>query len=785
MRIFAKLFLLLAALVIVPLVAVLIVLVQNTGKLKEELTEQVDLTGDLVSDKSELALLKQVELTHLKIIQEKAGRLETFFESIRSAIQLQSTLTRQYLISEVPLNPAYPIFTADEVFHLRENNHLWRQFVFEKSAYSMYQLVTGVDPESVKDTLQRLRQLGGFFQHAFHVIPGCASAYLGHRDGITFGYPGGSKFSPQYDPRQRPWYKLAQERRTITWTPVYYDRGNNGLIVTCAGPVYSQTDGSLIAVTAVDVRLKELIHELFSLGDLKVSAAMLIDDEGKVRVSATYADGKTTFDSQTLLNPPKVSDFHDLGLRQAYDIITASKASSGLIQGTGAGGYEDLYIHADVRFRSQTLEGSGVMGVPLGGQAKQGEQAGGVWRYVLKVPLGPVVKPAQEIRADVTQATSQMRTTMEDQVVALAVVVAGITAIAMAIALALAYFFASSATKPLVQMEQVAGQIAKGNFDQQVEVRSRDEIGELGNAINEMIIGLKERDFIKDTFKHYVAASVVEELLRDHTKLRLGGEERDLTIFFSDLSGFTSISEKLSPEELVRLLNEYLGSMTDSILAQEGTLDKYIGDAIVAFWGAPFKRDDDAVRACRTALDHLHRLSELWPDWERRGLPKLDVRIGIQSGPVVVGNVGSKKRKNYTVIGDTANTSSRLEGANKVYGTRILIGEPTRRAAGDAIVAREIDLIAVKGKSDSVRVYELIGLKGEVSAARLEAIRTFEQALADYRAQRWSQATAGFERVIQMVGDDTASRVFIQRIAQFREEPPAAGWDGSYAMTEK
>jgi len=766
-RIFTKLFLLLSALVVLPLLAVLLVLVHNTGALKQDLTVQVDLAGDLVSDKSGYALRAQVERTHIKIVQEKAGRLEAFFESIRSAIQLQCTLIGQYLGGDVPARASYPIYTADEIADLRDNNPDWKADVFQKQPYVMYQLVAGLDPDFVAQTISQLRQLGGVFHHAFLVTSGCASTYLGHRDGVMVGYPGGSRVDATYDPRLRPWYQLAERQQSIVWTPVYLDRGENGLIVTCAGPVYSPADGSLLAVAAMDVRLKDLIDELFALGDVTVSEATLIDDEGRVRVSATFENGKANFDPKTIMTPPTVRDFRDGDLNAAYDQIIIGGTPDGMIEALSEAGEEILYIYSTVRFRS---------GTGMGGRD---------WRYVLKVPLGPVVQPASEIRSDVSRVTRKMRSTMEVGIAELALVVGAITLLAMGIALLLAYRFAGSATKPLVEMQQVAGQIAKGNFDQEVAVRSRDEIGHLGIAINEMIFGLKEREFVKKTFKRYVAASVVDELILNPTKANLGGERKELTIFFSDLKGFTTLSETMPPDMLVALLNEYLGAMTEAIFAQEGTLDKYVGDAILAFWGAPISRQDDALRACRTALLNLKTLKGLWPDWERRGLPKLQVRIGIQTGPVVVGNIGSDVQMNYTVIGDTANTASRLEGANKAYGTCILIGECTRIAAGDTIVAREIDRITVMGKSRGIRIYELLGLKGELRAEILEAAQTFETALARYRCMAWDDAVAGFEQVIRLLGGDQASTVFLHRIETLRENPPAANWDGGFTMTEK
>jgi len=771
MSIFHKLFLLLAGLVIVPLLAVVVVLITSAAALKDDLTKQAAVTGDLVAGKSGAALLRQVETTHVRIIQEKAGRLEGFFDDIRAATLLEAALIRQFLTGDPPATPPYPIYTEEEVNRRRDNDADWRREVFEKQPYAMFAVVKGVDEAVARGVIQRLGQLGGFFAHAFREVPGCASAYLGHRDGIIFGYPGGSRFSPDYDPRQRPWYTLARDRKTVAWTRVYIDRGDNDLIVTCAAPVYD-ADGGLLAVAAMDVRLIALLRELFALGDLPVAEAMLIDDEGRVRVSAKYENGQPVLDRQTILEPPLVADYRDAALPQVVASI-GTAADSGIIAGPQTGEDESLYIHAPLRFR--------------GGAAGEASEAGGAvaWRYILKVPTAPVTRPAREIRADVGGATDQMRTVMQDEVVRMAALVGGITAAAMVVAIGLALLFARGATRPLIAMQDAARRIAVGDLDQHVDVRSKDEIGRLGDAINQMIVGLRERVFLESTFKHYLAPPVVEELLRDPSKLHLAGEKRELTIFFSDIRDFTKVSESLPAETLVQLLNEYLSAMTDAIVAEEGTLDKYVGDAIVAFWGAPIAREDDALRACRTALDHVRRLHALWPAWKQRGLPVFDVRIGIHSGGAVVGNVGSKQRKNYTVIGDVANTSSRLEGVNKHYGTRILIGEHTRRQAGDAIITREIDLVALMGKQDVVRVYELVGLTGEVDADRLKASATFESALAAYRVRRWDEAAAGFTAVIGMLGDDGPSRVFIERIARYRTDHPREGWDGSFVMQEK
>jgi adenylate cyclase len=282
-----------------------------------------------------------------------------------------------------------------------------------------------------------------------------------------------------------------------------------------------------------------------------------------------------------------------------------------------------------------------------------------------------------------------------------------------------------------------------------------------------------------------VASSVVDQLLKEPDKLKLGGEKRVITVFFSDLASFTSLGEKLKPEDLVSLVNQYLGAMTESIFKSEGTIDKYAGDGIMAFWGAPIDQSDHALRACKAALDNWTALRGLWGEWETRGLPKLEARIGINTGPMVVGNIGSTVKTDYTVMGDAVNLGSRLEGANKAYGTRIMINESTRVAAGDAIVVRELDLLAVKGKVQGVRVYELLGLAGDVPEDRVRGSLAYEEGLAAYRGRRWDDAERAFRRAIEILGEDKASRVFLERVARFRLSPPPADWDGTFSLLEK
>ena len=291
----------------------------------------------------------------------------------------------------------------------------------------------------------------------------------------------------------------------------------------------------------------------------------------------------------------------------------------------------------------------------------------------------------------------------------------------------------------------------------------------------------RQRRFIKNAFRFYLSPQVIERVLDNPSLLRLGGERREITAFFSDVAGFTSISEGLSPEDLVGLLNAYLSEMTDIILDLGGTLDKYEGDAIIAFWNAPLDLPDHALRACRAALRCQRRLAERREDFRRSYGHEVRMRVGINSGPAVVGNMGSERRFDYTAMGDTMNLASRLEGAGKVYGVSTLVGEETERRVRDEILAREVDVIRVVGKKQPIRVFELLGEKGAVPAEEMEKAARFGRALETYRAQRFSEAAAMFEA---LAGDPVAA-VYAGRARQSAASPPPSDWDGVYELDKK
>lgn len=298
-------------------------------------------------------------------------------------------------------------------------------------------------------------------------------------------------------------------------------------------------------------------------------------------------------------------------------------------------------------------------------------------------------------------------------------------------------------------------------------------------------IETRQKRFIKNAFSTYLAPAVVKQLIDSPESLNLGGEDREITAFFSDVQGFTSISEALTPNELVELLNEFLTEMTDIILNHEGTVDKFEGDAIIAFFGAPNVLENHAERTCSACIEMQKRLAELREKWKGNGKPELKMRIGLCTGNAVVGNMGSESRMDYTMMGDTVNTAARLEGINKIYGIYTLISETTYKAAGNSIAVREIDTINVVGKKEPVTAYQLLGYSKDFDDLIKQANDYYAAGLLSYRNQDWDKAINSFNEVLNISPDDGPSNTMIDRCNKYKANPPGKNWNGSYTVTTK
>jgi len=296
----------------------------------------------------------------------------------------------------------------------------------------------------------------------------------------------------------------------------------------------------------------------------------------------------------------------------------------------------------------------------------------------------------------------------------------------------------------------------------------------------------KGRKAVLGAFEKYVSKEVASHILADPNRLKLGGEKRTITIFFSDIRGFTTLSEKLSPEGLVKLLNEYLSAMTGIILKNNGVVDKYIGDAIMAFWNAPLNQPDHATLACNACLEMEQKLKKLQAHWDKQGLPHIEIGIGLNSGKAVVGNMGSESRFDYTAMGDTVNLGSRLEGLNKAYGTRIIISETTAAELDKKLfLVRMLDKVKVKGKNEPITIFELVSKSEDAEKWYVDVIAHFKKGLEHYFLQDWDRAISEFHAALKLRPEDKPSELFIDRCKHFKKEHPQKDWDGVWVMKEK
>jgi adenylate cyclase len=520
-----------------------------------------------------------------------------------------------------------------------------------------------------------------------------------------------------YDPRTRPFYRLAAAARRGVWTPPYVFEGQNVPGITYALPLYR--GGALRGVFTIDfdlARLSELAREL------------RFSPNGRVVV--------LTADDIVLAHP-------------TAPVVTAAAGQPALVPA------REL---ADPQVRAL-----------LGRRGATELEIGGTPHLARWLPIRIDDSAAWQVLAFAPEA--DFTTGLTGRVVSSLL----ISLIAVIVAVAVAWLLARRVSKPLVGL---ADEMAKVG-----EFRIEDggapppslfrEIEMMNVALARMKSGLR-------SFARYVPRDLVRAVVASGQPAELAGDTRELTIYFSDLAGFTSLAESRTPDELVKLLGEYFDGMSQIIASEQGTLDKYLGDGIMAFWGAPLPLPEHAARACAAALRCHRRVREL----AVRGV-SLATRIGIATGEVLVGNIGSTERLNYTVMGDTANLASRLEGLNKQYGTELMIAESTFEQARGAIVARPLDVVAVKGKVRGVRVYELLALAsdGDAEAEALAADAT--SALDAYLARRFDEAIAAWERVLARRPGDRAAAVMRERAVQLAASPPGPDWTGVTVATEK
>jgi adenylate cyclase len=369
-----------------------------------------------------------------------------------------------------------------------------------------------------------------------------------------------------------------------------------------------------------------------------------------------------------------------------------------------------------------------------------------------------------------------------------AVVISAIaTALAAIVGLIFANLVSGGIIRSVRQLLEGTRAVEAGQLDQSINVATGDEIGQLAAAFNRMVVQLRENRRVRETFGKYIDPRVVEGLIDRPTLTAAEGERRVMTVLFCDLKGFTSVSEGMTPHGLVKVMNRYLSTMSQPIRTNRGIIDKYIGDAIMAYWGPPFVGEADHARlACLAALEMIERIATL-----RQEIPELlgvrgtsmetcDLRIGVATGEALVGSIGSDIMMSYTVMGDVVNLASRLEGANKEYGTRNLVSEKTSASADNTVEVREIDRVVVAGQTHSEIIFEILGRKGELTPQQLSSRDKYLEGLAAYREQRWDDALRALNASLAAMPGDGPSMALLKRIESLKANPLPPGWDGSW-----
>ena len=543
-----------------------------------------------------------------------------------------------------------------------------------------------------------------------------------------------SRDDGDYDPRVRPWYRAAAEAEEGgVWVEpfVFATVRQPGFMYARAHRSEDPSDPehTLQGVWAVEYEMSDLSAFLSQLEVGNHGQVYVVTQEGEV---VGHPAGETTVEIDGELEIAQADGHSDAMLAAAWEAVSAA----------GLGEPRELETGEYL-----------VMSQPFP------EESGIDWNVLVAVPEADFFAPVRE----------QARTT------ALVAIVAALFAIFCGV------FFSSRISGALRVLADELERI--GAFD--LEHRELGTAESFVREVNDMRDTTVRMKASLRSFGKYIPKEVVRDLILGGEEAVLGGRKEKLTILFSDIAGFTSVAEEMDPDDLVAILAEYLEGLSDAIRAQQGTVDKYIGDAIMAFWGAPREDVNHALNACEGALAMRAKLEELQEGWTERGLPQLQTRIGLNTGEVLVGNFGATSRLNYTVMGDAVNLASRLENLNKRYGTRIMLGESTAELVKEHMVLRPLEWVAVKGKSHAVLIHELVGRKGEVPGEVLGAIAKYEGALQLYREREFEKAADAFDAAGPIREGDLAPALMAEQARQFAAEPPPDEWNGSMSMTSK
>jgi len=652
------------------------------------------------------SLEEEATVQFSQLVRDKAKLIDKEFEQVEGQLKVALDLV-EVAIAEAPEAHGARFYTnADYAERSRAPGDLAysaRHNMDISLDYPVFNLAPGVERAEVEERMQQLAGLAPTLRSIYAQVPLVKWIFLGTPSGLHMAYPGHDGYKQGYDPRVRSWYVSSVERNEVSWLDPYVDVADGQPLVTCSG-TFRDARGELAGVIGADVAVETLYREMLSFKDRPELATVLVTDDGRILVEAGLE-----------------------GVRAKWE----EPISLGQLEAAGgAAGDEILKVFQEGK--------AGTRHLPYGGEECVWSFAPiprARWWLAVIVPVEEVVRPAEELKqtlvarqevsrkllerhvgtvqADLERRNDELHEDLSGKLGRLRQNTYALVAVVTALVFIVSMFLARRVTKPVKILSDAARRVGKGDLECRVEMSRRDELGELAETFNTMVVGLGERNKMKGMLDRYMSKSLAEEMLANAELLNLGGARQKVTILYADVRGFTPLSERLAPGEVMKLLNDYLAEMIDIIMEHEGTLDNIIGDAVMALYGAPRTAADDAVRAIRTAVAMQERMEKLRVRWSEEGRPELHIRIGLSTGMVVHGNVGSDKRQEYTVIGDAANTAARLEKVAGDYGVGIAISGATYEEVSEQVEARLLGTVNVKGKEQTVEVYEVVGMRDQ------------------------------------------------------------------------
>ncbi len=520
-----------------------------------------------------------------------------------------------------------------------------------------------------------------------------------------------------YDPRLRPWYEGAAASGDQFWTDIYIFFTDQKPGITAAYPIMDAS-GKTVAVVGIDVALEELSRFLEAQEVGQNGLVFIVNSKGEI---VAFPGGNLAMAEGDSFRPMQVTEMKNQAIVDAF------------------AEFEDV---GNGRF---TIDSSGQR--YIGSFTPFPNEFGKDWQIGIVVPEADFIGTIQR--------TNQISFLMSLAILLLAV--------------AVAVFVARSISRPIELLTEETARIKNFELDQETAVHSSiREVAELSQAITSMKAGL-------NTFQKYVPADLVRQLIQTGEGAKLGGQKRELSVMFTDIAGFTTITEGADAEVLMEQLSSYLGEVATIILENNGAVDKFTGDGMLAFWGAPLDNPNHARDACKAAIYCRDRVAELNEAWQENGRYVFPTRISVTTGEALIGNMGSPQRMNYTLLGDNVNLGSRLEAANKIYGTQIIVNHETFLQANDLFHFRPLDYVRVRGKTENILIYELVGEVGKIPTETADFLEQFTQAFAYYMAHQYDAALQIFASLLENHLDDNVLQMYMMRCSALQKHPPEDG----------